>query len=69
VNHCLSDDILCAYLASEIAPNDAIGVSEHVEECSTCAVRLRELEQIVKLMGAALDAELSQDAPTERLRA
>src|SRR5215813_4437800 len=38
-------------------------------ECATCAVRLRELGQIVKLMGAALDAEFSKDAPTERLRA
>src|SRR5262245_49691996 len=38
-------------------------------ECATCAVRLRELGQIVKLMGAALDAELSKDAPTGRLRA
>jgi hypothetical protein len=65
----LSDDILCAYLDGVIAPGDAIGVSEHMAECATCAVRLRELGQIVKLMGAALDAEFSKDAPTERLRA
>ena len=69
MNPCLSDDILCAYLDGAIAPKDAIMVSEHTAECATCAVRLRELAQIVKLMGAALDAELSQDAPTERLRA
>jgi hypothetical protein len=65
----LSDDILCAYSDGAIAPKDAIVVSEHTAECATCAVRLREFGQIVKLMGAALDAELSQDAPTERLRA
>jgi hypothetical protein len=69
VNPCLSDDILCDYLDGAIAPKDAIGVSEHMAECATCAVRLRELGQIVKLLGAALDAELSQQAPTERLRA
>src|SRR5215510_6998464 len=38
-------------------------------ECATCSVRLKELGQMVKLMGAALDVELSTDAPTERLRA
>jgi putative zinc finger protein len=69
VNPCLSDDILCAYLDGAIAPKDAIWVSEHMAECATCAVRLKELGQMVKLMGAALDAELSKDAPTERLRA
>jgi anti-sigma factor RsiW len=69
VNPCLSDDVLCAYLDGAIAPKDAIGVSGHLAECATCAVRLRELGQIVKLMGAALDAELTMDAPTERLRA
>jgi anti-sigma factor RsiW len=69
VNPCLSDDILCAYLDGAIAPKDAIGVSEHMAECATCAARLRELGQMMKLMGAALDAELSKDAPTERLRA
>src|SRR5262245_51327585 len=69
VNPCLSDDILCAYLDSAIAPKDAIWLSEHMAECATCAVRLKELGQIVKLMGAALDAELAMDAPTERLRA
>jgi hypothetical protein len=69
VNPCLSDDILCAYLDGAIAPKDAIGVSEHMAECDTCAVRLRELGQIVKLMGAALDTEFSKEAPTERLRA
>jgi anti-sigma factor RsiW len=69
VNPCLSDDILCAYLDGATAPKDAIWVSEHMAECATCAVRLRELGQIVKLLGAALDAELSKDAPTERLRA
>jgi hypothetical protein len=69
VNPCFSDDILCDYLDGAIAPKDAIGVSEHMAECATCAVRLRELGQIVKLLGAALDAELSQEAPTERLRA
>jgi hypothetical protein len=65
----LSDDILCAYLDGAIAPKDAIWVSEHMAECATCSVRLRELGQIVKLMGAALDAEITMDAPTERLRA
>src|SRR5262245_39519340 len=69
VNPCLSDDILCAYLDDAIAPKDAVRVSEHMAECATCAVRLRELGQMVKLMDAALDAELSNDAPTERLRA
>jgi len=69
VNPCLSDDILCAYLDDAIAPKDAVWVSEHMAECATCAVRLRELGQMVKLMGAALDAEISKDAPTERLRA
>ena len=69
MNPCLSDDILCDYLDGAIAPKDAIGVSEHMAECATCAVRLRELGQMMKLMGAALDAELSNDAPTERLRA
>ena len=69
MNPCLSDDTLCAYLDGAIAPKDAVLVSEHMAECATCAVRLRELGQIVKLMGAALDAELSKDAPTERLRA
>jgi hypothetical protein len=65
----LSDDILCAYLDGAIAPKDAIWASEHMAECATCAVGLRELGQMVKLMGAALDAEISKDAPTERLRA
>ena len=69
MNLCLSDDILCAYLDGAIAPKDAIGVSEHMGECATCAVRLRELGQIVELMRGALDAEISKDAPTERLRA
>ena len=69
MNPCLSDDILCAYLDGAIAPKETIVVSEHMAECATCAVRLRELGQIVKLMGAALDAELSKDAPTGRLRA
>src|SRR5215475_4103720 len=69
VNPCLSDDILCAYLDDAIAPKDAVWVSEHMAECATCAVRLRELGQMVKLMGAALDAEISKDAPTDRLRA
>ena len=69
MNPCLSDDILCAYLDGAIAPKDAIWVSEHMAECATCAAKLRELGQILKLMGAALDAELSKDAPTERLRA
>jgi anti-sigma factor RsiW len=65
----LSDDILCAYLDGAIAPKEAIWVSEHMAECATCAVRLKELGQMVKLMGATLDAELAMDAPTERLRA
>ena len=69
MNPCLSDDILCAYLDGAIAPKDAIWLSEHMAECATCAVRLKELGQMVKLMGAALDAELTMDAPTERLRA
>ena len=69
MNPCLSDDILCAFLDGAIEPKDAIWVSEHMAECATCAVRLRELGQVVKLMGAALDAELNMDAPTERLRA
>src|SRR5262249_33743169 len=69
VNPCFRDDILCAYLDGAIAPKETIVVSEHMAECATCAVRLRELGQIVKLMGAALDAELSKDAPTGRLRA
>src|SRR5215510_7185571 len=69
VNPCLSDDILCAYLDGAIAPKDAIWVSEHMAECATCAARLRELGQMVKLMGDALDVELTMDAPTERLRA
>src|SRR5262245_2340106 len=53
---CLSDDILCAYLDGAIALKDVIRVSEHMAECATCAVRLRELGQIVELMGGALDA-------------
>jgi len=65
----LNDDILCAYIDGAIAPKDAIGVSEHMAECAICSVRLRELGQIVNLMGAALDAEFSTDAPAERLRA
>src|SRR5262245_12890354 len=69
VNPCLSDDILCAYLDGATAPKDAIRVSEHMAECATCVVRLRELGQMMKLMGAALDGEISKDAPTERLRA
>ena len=69
MNPCLSDDILCAYLDCATAPKDAIWVSDHMAECATCAVRLKELRQMVKLMGAALEAELSRNAPTERLRA
>lgn len=69
MNPCFSDDILCAYLDGAITPKDATGVSGHMAECATCAVRLRELGQIAELMGAALDAEISKEAPTERLRA
>jgi hypothetical protein len=69
VNPCLSDDKLCAYLDGVIAPEDAIVVSGHLAVCGACAARARKLERIVKLMGGALDAELSKDTPTERLSA
>src|SRR5262245_237280 len=69
VNPCLSDDILCAYLDGELEPEAALEANGHLAECATCTVRAQELGRIVKLMGGALDAELSKDAPTERLSA
>lgn len=66
---CLSDDILYAYLDGETVPAAAAGLSEHVRECAACAVRTRELGQVVELMDGALDEELPANAPTERLHA
>ena len=66
MNPCLSDDILCAYLDGAIAPKDAIGVSEHMAECATCGVRLRELGQIVKCNGRRSRCGVLQGRPERK---
>lgn len=66
---CPKEEILQAYLDSELAVEADAAVRAHLEACSPCAAKAQEIEQEFAVLSNAFVAELPDAVPSARLRA
>ena len=69
MKECFDEGSLQAYFDGELSTELAESVSRHLTTCVVCAGTVHQAERENALMFSALEPEMSQDVPTEQLRA
>jgi len=64
LKHCLTDNVLQAYFDDELSPERATQASSHLAKCPLCAARAEEARTMLRLLNAALDANVPGHVPT-----
>lgn len=69
MKECFDEGSLQAYFDGELSTELAESVSRHLTTCVVCAGTVHQAERENAQMFSALEPEMSQDVPTEQLRA
>lgn len=64
---CLDIGTIQAFLDGELRPEQAVSISDHVDDCDPCTILLAEADEENSLVFSVLDRELNALVPTQRL--
>jgi hypothetical protein len=65
--NCLDIGTIQAFLDGETRPEQAVKISEHIEDCDACTILLAQAEEESSMVFSVLDRELNSLVPTQRL--
>ena len=66
---CQNETLLQGWLDRELSPAASDAFLSHLAVCDRCAVRVREAEEVLSLIGTACQSHFAEPVPTARLRA
>ena len=60
-----NDDILYAYLDGILTPSEIQVIEKHLEDCATCAGKIREMEELYSLLNEVEDFPMARSLVTD----